>query len=206
MFINGTSEKLNSIANLISKNTNITYKTNDVYYDNYNDNEHVKFSIGNTLTIGMLDANNHTFILIGFNHDTLADSTAYGTPTVTNCAGFTFQEFICWNNEKYQMHSSTNAPGTWEDSLIRTSTMEVVYATFGPDFRDIIKPIYKLTNSGDINSLSELITTTDKCFILSTTEMGEDRDVINTKAIFAIESQTYRYYRSLGWPQFFYEN
>lgn len=208
---NGMSkEELHEIAALVSNNPDITYKTDSIYFDNYNSGAHIQFNVGDIWTVEMYDASLdqnviHEFTILGFNHDELADpATAYGSEkTVTERAGFTFEEFATWKErgttKLYPMYNSRYAPGTWEDSLLRTSTMEAIYNAFPSDLQSIIKPVLKLTNSGNNDTLGELITTTDKCFILSPSEMTASLVRVSMQDKIEVrEGEEYRYYVNEG--------
>ena len=64
----------------ISNNSNITNETSVIYLDN--GDMHRKVSVGDQVTLS-LDGTNHAFDVIGFNHDTLTDTAAYGEKTAT---------------------------------------------------------------------------------------------------------------------------
>ena len=103
----------------ISNNINITNETSVIYLDN--GDIHRKVSIGDQVTLS-LNGTNYYFDVIGFNHDTLTTSTAYGAATKTGKAGITFQMHDLFATY-YPMNSSNTNSGGWKSSNMRTSTM-----------------------------------------------------------------------------------
>lgn len=67
-------------AEAISNNSSITNATSTVYIDF--GSVHRKVSVGDQVTLA-LNGTSYTFDVIGFNHDTLTTSTAYGAATKT---------------------------------------------------------------------------------------------------------------------------
>ena len=96
---------LATIAQLISSNTNITSDTAEVT---------VTLN-GATKTLGVGDTttvDGKTVRILGFNHDTLTTSTAYGSATATGKAGISF-EYVDFVTSSYQAMNSagTNTNG-----------------------------------------------------------------------------------------------
>lgn len=100
--------EISSYAQAISNVTGVTNDTTAMYID-YGD-VHRKISIGNQVTIGVNNVN-YTFDVIGFNHDDLTDSMAYGIATATGKAGITFQIHDVFATDYGMNNSSTNSGG-----------------------------------------------------------------------------------------------
>ena len=103
----------------ISNNGAITNTTSTVYIDF--GSVHRKVKVGDRVTLS-LNGTNYAFDIIGFNHDTLTDSVAYGEETATGKAGITFQMHDLFAT-RYEMNSQQTNKGGWKSSDMRTSTM-----------------------------------------------------------------------------------
>lgn len=150
----------------ISNNSDITNETSVVYLDN--GNIHRKVNIGDQVTLS-LNGTNYAFDVIGFNHDTLTDSMAYGEETATGKAGITFQMHDCFATT-YPMNGSNTNSGGWKNSAMRTSTMATMKGYLPDDWEAIIKPVNKASGTGG-GSSSGTEPVSDNCFLLSEIEI-----------------------------------
>ena len=150
----------------ISNNSDITNETSVVYLDNRD--MHRKVSVGDQVTLS-LNGTNYAFDVIGFNHDTLTDTAAYGEETATGKAGITFQMHDCFTTT-YPMNSTDTNSGGWKSSAMRTSTMETMKGYLPDDWEAIIKPVNKASGLGDSLS-SGTETVSDNCFLLAEIEI-----------------------------------
>ena len=169
----------------ISNNSNITNETSVIYLDN--GDMHRKVSVGDQVTLS-LDGTNHAFDVIGFNHDTLTDTAAYGEKTATGKAGITFQMHDLLETI-YQMNSSDTNSGGWKNSAMRTSTMATMKGYLPDDWEAIIKPVNKASGVGGNSSGTE--TVSDSCFLLSEIEVFG-----STKYSVSGEGTQYAYYKA----------
>ena len=151
---------------LISNNSNITYTTTTVYVDH--GDIHRVIDVGSQVTIA-LNGTNYTFDVIGFNHDTLTTSTAYGATTKTGKAGITFQMHDLFATG-YVMNSSNTNSGGWKSSAMRTSTMPIMKGYLPPAWQTAIKPVNKASGTGG-GSSSGTETVSDSCFLLAEIEI-----------------------------------
>ena len=158
--------KMSFYAELISNNTSITNKTSVVYIDD--GANHYKVSIGDQVTLS-LNGTNYAFDVIGFNHDTLTTSTAYGANTKTGKAGVTFQMHDLFATY-YPMNSSNTNSGGWKSSAMRTSTMPIMKGYLPPAWQTAIKPVNKASGTGG-GSSSGTETVSDSCFLLAEIEI-----------------------------------
>ena len=157
---------LTLFSQAISNNAAITNTTNTVYVDY--EQTHVKIDIGNQVTID-LNGTNYAFDVIGFNHDTLTTSTAYGANTQTGKAGITFQMHDMFATF-YAMNSSNTNSGSWKSSAMRTSTMATMKGYLPAAWQTAIKPVNKVSGTGG-GSSSGTETVSDSCFLLAETEI-----------------------------------
>lgn len=157
---------LSLMSAAISNNSDITNTTTTVYVD-YGD-IHRKIDVGNQVTIA-LNGKNYTFDVIGFNHDTLTTSTAYGATTKTGKAGITFQMHNLFAT-KYVMNSDNTNSGGWKSSAMRTSTMATMKGYLPAAWQTAIKPVNKVSGTGG-GSSSGTETVSDSCFLLAEIEI-----------------------------------
>lgn len=154
------------IAQTISNNSQISNETMAVYYDYKK--IHRKISIADQVTIP-LNGTDYAFDVIGFNHDTLTTSTAYGATTTTGKVGITFQMHDCFATT-YVMNSSGTNSGGWKSSAMRTSTMATMKGYLPTAWQTAIKPVNKASGTGG-GSSSGTETVSDSCFLLAEIEI-----------------------------------
>ena len=177
---------LTILAKTISNNANITSNTNTVYVDY--DDIHCKIDVGNQVTIA-LNGTNYAFDVIGFNHDTLTDASAYGSATATGKAGITFQMHDLFATY-YPMNSSHTNSGGWKNSDMRTSTMATMKNYLPSAWQTVIKPVNKASGTGG-GSTSGTETVSDSCFLLAEIEMFGS----TTYSVYG-EGTQYAYYKA----------
>ena len=170
----------------ISNNSDITNETSVVYLDN--GDIHRKVSVGDQVTLS-LNGTNYAFDVIGFNHDTLTDTGAYGEETATGKAGITFQMHDLFATT-YPMNSTSTNSGGWKSSAMRTSTMEIMKDYLPDDWEVIIKPVNKASGTGG-RSTSGTETVSDSCFLLAEIEIFG-----STKHSVSGEGTQYAYYKA----------
>ena len=161
-----TAEEVSQFAAVISNNSDITNETSAVYIDF--GSVHRKVSVGDQVTLD-LNGTNYTFDVIGFNHDTLTTSTAYGAATKTGKAGITFQMHDLFATT-YVMNSSNTNSGGWKSSAMRTSTMATMKGYLPAAWQTAIKPVNKASGTGG-GSSSGTETVSDSCFLLAEIEI-----------------------------------
>ena len=165
--INGLEADVISLFSAaISNNSDITNETAVIYLDN--GDIHRKVSIGDQVTLS-LNGTNYAFDVIGFNHDTLTTSTAYGANTKTGKAGITFQMHDLFATG-YPMNSTNTNSGGWKSSAMRTSTMPLMKGYLPSAWQTAIKPVNKASGLGG-GSSSGTETVSDSCFLLAEIEV-----------------------------------
>lgn len=160
--------EISSYAQAISNVTGVTNDTTAMYID-YG-SVHRKISIGDQVTIGVDDVN-YDFNVMGFNHDNLSTSTAYGKITKTGKAGITFQMNICLYVLKNMEDFESNVNG-WANCTMR-KRMPSYFNQLPSAWQTIVKEVNKLTSEG--GQSSTIVTTGDSLFLLSQIEVsGQD--------------------------------
>ncbi len=170
----------------ISNNSDITNETSVVYLDN--GDMHRKVSVGDQVTLS-LDGTDYAFDVIGFNHDTLTDTAAYGEETATGKAGITFQMHGLFATA-YKMNSTNTNSGGWKSSDMRTSTMATMKGYLPAAWKTVIKPVNKVSGTGG-GSSSGTETVSDSCFLLAEIEVFGS----NTYSVSG-EGTQYAYYKA----------
>lgn len=152
-------------AQAISGNGGITSTTSAVYVDS--GDVHRKISIGDQVTLA-LGSVEYAFDIIGFNHDTLTDSAAYGAATATGKAGMTLQMHGL-TAERYTMNIENTNVGGWRSCNMRTVTLPALKGSLPADWQSIIKAVNKISSAGNVSA--SLDTTSDMCFLLAEIEV-----------------------------------
>ena len=158
---------LNRYAKAISNNSSITNTTSTVYIDDPKNSAYYEISVGDTVSF-TIDSVSYTFVILGFNHDTLTNSTAYGEATATGKAGVTFQMQNCLAT-KYSMEATNTNVNGWAGCAMRTSTIATLLSQLSSGLQSVIKYVDKLTSAG--NQSSTINTSSDKLFLLSEIEV-----------------------------------
>ena len=185
--INGLEADVISLFSAaISNNSDITNETSVIYLDN--GDIHRKVSIGDQVTLS-LNGTNYAFDIIGFNHDTLTDTAAYGEETATGKAGITFQMHDLFASY-YPMNSSNTNSGGWKSSAMRTSTMATMKGYMPTEWKTVIKPVNKASGLGG-GSSSGTETVSDSCFLLAEIEV-----IGSTTYSVSGEGTQYAYYKA----------
>ena len=170
----------------ISNNGDITNDTSTVYLDYKN--IHRKVIVGDQVTLSLNGAN-YAFDIIGFNHDTLTDTAAYGEETATGKAGMTLQMHDLFATT-YPMNETAINSGGWKSSAMRNSTMAIMKGYIPDDWESIIKPVNKASGTGS-NSTSGTETVSDNCFLLADIEIfGSTNESVRG------EGTQYAYYKN----------
>ena len=161
-----TTDEISSCAKIISNSLDITNTTSSVYIDS--GDLHRKISIADQVTIP-LNGTDYAFDVIGFNHDTLTNTNAYGTKSVTGKAGITFQMHDCFATTYVMNNSNTNSGG-WKSSAMRTSTMAIMKRYMPTAWQTAIKTVNKVSGTGG-GSSSGTEAVSDSCFLLAEIEI-----------------------------------
>ena len=141
---------------------------------------------GTTWSVKLTNGETMKYRIIGINHDDLADGSGK--------AGLTFMES---NNlpslYKHQMNSQNKTDGGWEASELRQKMNSgEIWNLIPSDFQPKVRAVRKLTNNvggGDANKDAAVTATTDKLFLISSTEFWGDIDS---------DGSQYEYFKGTG--------
>jgi hypothetical protein len=192
-----TPDTLSTYAGAISNNSEITNETETVYVDD--GDTHYKISVGDTTTLH-IDSYDLTFAILGFNHDLLSDSMAYGAATATGKAGMTIQSEATWYDSFWPMALNKktgeflNNTSNWTNNCYLRNVLNPKPAVAPADWNAVVKEVIKKTSVG--GGSTEIATTSDRYFVPSEVEVfGE--------TIYSVpgEGGQYAYYR-LGHQKF----
>ena len=177
---------LSTIAQMISNNTNITSDTAEVAVT-LNGAKKI-LGVGDTTTV-----DGKTVRILGFNHDTLTTSTAYGSATATGKAGISF-EYVDFVTSSYQaMNSADTNTNGWAAMPLRTTLNGTVYDSLS------IKNHIKAVNKEYITTYNTgaKSTCSDKLWLLSCGEIWNNgHNGGNTRGnAMATEGSQYKYYK-----------
>lgn len=163
-----SEEMINGLSMAISNCQDITSSTETIYLSN-----ETSISVGATRSYTLSTQEPMTDEIIGFNHDTLTSSTAYGSATATGKAGITWQMVNCLK-DRYIFNSNndmaTNAGG-WNGSVIRTVTMPQIKATLPQSMQNILKQVDKKAADGGGTNYTQIVTSADYLFLLAEIEI-----------------------------------
>lgn len=162
---NYTDEKINEISKAISNCADITSVTQTIYLS-----DETSITVGATRSYTLSTQEPMTDRIIGFNHDILSSSTAYGEATVTGKAGMTWQMVDCLAT-RYSMNSSSTNAGGWNASLMRTSTLPTIKSTMPQSLQVIIKSVDKKAANGGSSNYGVTITSSNDLFLLAEIEI-----------------------------------
>ena len=179
-------EEISTIAKMISNNSNVTSDTAEVT---------VTLN-GATKTLGVGDTiavDGKTVRIVGFNHDQLTNTSAYGNATATGKAGISFEyvDFIISNSAINPNNNNTNG---WAAMPLRTTLNGTVYESLS--IKNYIKAVNKeyitTYNTGAKSKCS------DKLWLLSCGEIWDNGyNGGNTRGYaMATEGSQYKYYKT----------
>ena len=179
-------DEISTIAQMISNNSSITNDTLEV---------NVKLNgVDNTLGVGdTATVDGQTVRILGFNHDTLKTSTAYGTATATGKAGISFEYVTLLTTTS--MNSSQTNSGGWGTCALRSALNGTTYNSLS--IKDKIKQVQKEFIQTYYSASSKTYSS-DYLWLLSCGEIwdnGYNGGVTRGWAI-ATEGSQYKYYKS----------
>ena len=158
---------MNAMAQAISNNSDVTNATETIYFDR--GAEHRRVTVGDQITIAM-NGKDYAFNIIGFNHDELNMTTAYGVATATGKAGITFEQ-DCVFDTSYRMNASNSNYEGWLDTEMRLTTMPKLVGYLPSDWQSVLKEVKKSTGAGGSTIHNyNIVDTVDTGFLLSYNE------------------------------------
>lgn len=145
------------------------------------------WSVGDEKTITLSTGEQVTLVILGFNHDDLADGS--GKAGITFGMKNLLADTYIMNGWNDGPNSDTNEGG-WNECEMRTETMEAVFSTLPLDLQSAIRQVNKKTTSG--NYSKEITTSIDKLFLFSEVEID------GTEAEgYASEGGQYEYWKTV---------
>ena len=144
------------------------------------------FAVGDKKTIALSTGEEVTVVILGFEHDDLADGSGKAAISIgmENCLATT-----------YAMNSSNTNVGGWESSIMRTETMATLLSQLPSDLQSLIKSVSKKATVGGGSSstpATSVQTSTDKLFLLAEVEIDG-----TTTAGYADEGTQYEYWKTV---------
>ena len=138
------------------------------------------FGVGEEKTIELTTGEKVTLVILGFNHD---DLTGGGKAGMT----IGMKNLLA---TRYAMNSSGTNAGGWDQSKMRTETMQTLLAQLPSDLRNSIKQVNKKATAG--NASTTITTSSDKLFLFSEVEIDG-----TTTAGYADEGEQYEYWKTI---------
>lgn len=138
------------------------------------------FGVGEEKTIELTTGEKVTLVILGFNHD---DLTGGGKAGMT----IGMKNLLA---TRYVMNSSSTNAGGWDQSKMRTETMQTLLAQLPSDLRNSIKQVNKKATAG--NASTTITTSSDKLFLFSEVEIDG-----TTTAGYADEGEQYEYWKTI---------
>ena len=135
------------------------------------------WSIGDSKTM-LIDGTEYSFVIIGIQHDDLADGSGKAVLTLQmNASEFTIGS----------MNSNDSTAGGWDSCRMRTAALPEVLAKMPIEIQNGIREVTKKTSAG--SGSSEIVTSNDKLFLLS-----EKEKFGTTNLTVDGEGEQYQYY------------
>lgn len=138
------------------------------------------FHVGDEKTITLSTGEEVTFVILGFNHD---DLTAGGKAPIT----IGMKNLLATT---YPMNGSATNAGGWDESVMRTQTMQTILSQLPDDLQAVIKPVDKKATAGGASTTIK--TSSDKLFLFAHTEITG-----TTSTPLANEGTQYEYWRTI---------
>ena len=138
------------------------------------------FAVGDEKTIELTTGEQVTLVIIGFNHD---DLTSGGKAGIT----IGMKELLA---TKYRMNASNTNAGGWDESEMRTTTMQTLLGQLPSDLQAAIKSVNKKATSGGASTTIK--TSSDKLFLFSEVEIDG-----TTSSGYASEGEQYEYWKTV---------
>ena len=138
------------------------------------------FNVGDEKTVELSTGEVITLVILGFNHD---DLTSGGKAPIT----IGMKNLLA---TRYRMNSSSTNAGGWNNSEMRTTTMQTLLGQLPSDLQAVIKSVDKKATSGS-QSIA-IATSSDKLFLFSEVEIDG-----TTSAGYASEGEQYEYWKTV---------
>lgn len=138
------------------------------------------FNVGDEKTVELSTGEEITLVILGFNHD---DLTGGGKAGIT----IGMKNLLA---TRYRMNSSSTNAGGWDQSEMRTTTMQTLLEQLPSDLQAVIKSVKKKATSG--GGSTTIKTSSDKLFLFSEVEIDG-----TTSLGYASEGEQYEYWKTV---------
>lgn len=138
------------------------------------------FNVGDEKTVELSTGEVITLVVLGFNHD---DLTSGGKAPIT----IGMKNLLA---TRYRMNSSNTNAGGWNNSEMRTTTMQTLLGQLPSDLQAVIKSVDKKATSGSASTA--ITTSSDKLFLFSEVEIDG-----TTSSGYASEGEQYEYWKTV---------
>ena len=156
------------------------------------------FKVGDEKNITLSTGEQITMVILGFNHDDLADGSGKAGITLGMKNALTTNYVMNASSKTYDGQSGYNAGG-WLNCEMRNNTMPMLLAYLPQEVRDVIKTVKKKTSKGCTSSV--LLETEDKLFLFSQEEvMGTHKYTTQYQNSFSGEGEQYEYFKNAHIP------
>ena len=138
------------------------------------------FAVGDEKTIELTTGEQVTLVIIGFNHDDLTSGGKAGM-------SIGMKNLLA---TKYRMNATATNEGGWDESEMRTTTMQTLLGQLPSDLQAAIKSVNKKATSGGASTTIK--TSSDKLFLFSEVEIDG-----TTSSGYASEGEQYEYWKTV---------
>ena len=138
------------------------------------------FNVGDEKTVELSTGEVITLVILGFDHD---DLTSGGKAPIT----IGMKNLLA---TRYRMNSSSTNAGGWDESEMRTTTMQTLLGQLPSDLQAVIKSVDKKATSGSASTA--ITTSSDKLFLFSEVEIDG-----TTSSGYASEGEQYEYWKTV---------
>lgn len=138
------------------------------------------FAVGDEKTIQLSTGEAITLVILGFNHDDFTSGGKAGMSIgMKNLLATT-----------YRMNTTKTNAGGWDESEMRTTTMQTLLGQLPSDLQAVIKSVNKKATSGGLQTTIK--TSSDKLFLFSEVEIDG-----TTSSGYADEGEQYEYWKTV---------
>ena len=150
------------------------------------------WSVGDEKEVTLTTGEKITLVIMGLNHDDLADGSGK--------AGLTLGTKNCLTTN-YPMNASSTNTGGWAGCVMRNTTLATIFGYLPNEVQAVIKTVKKITGRYDLSPRGTLETTEDKLFLFSQEEvMGTNYWTTTGQLSFAGEGTQYEYFKNAPIP------
>jgi hypothetical protein len=140
------------------------------------------WKVGDEKTITLTTGEEVTLVIMGFDHDDLADGS--GKAPIT----FGMKNLLATT---YPMNSSNTNAGGWDSSLMRSSTMATLLSQLPSDLKSYVKSVSQKATAG--SESTTITTSSDKLWLFSEVEIDG-----TTSSGYASEGTQYDYWKAVS--------